>query len=110
MELCGREDHRHTQGGGSVPCLPPWPRNKVLKANFQSIISQTNDGCSLLSLIFAQFLLVDMSCENIFAMSIVTALIASSFSVKKCVKISYFLFKNGKNSLAVDKNSLPLVI
>ena len=73
-----------------MPCLPPWPCNKVLKPNFQSIISLTNDGCSLFSFILAKFLLVDMSSENIFAVSIVTALTASPFSVKKCVKISVF--------------------
>ena len=73
-----------------MPCLPPWPCNKVLKPNFHSIIFQINDGYSLFSLTLAKFLLVDMSCENIFALSIVTALTASPFSVKKCVKISVF--------------------
>ena len=55
--------------------MPPslWPSNKMLKPNFQSIISQTNNGCSLLSLILAKLLLLDISCENIFVLSIVTA-------------------------------------
>ena len=47
--------------------------NKVLKPNFQSIISQTNNGCSLLSLILAKLLLSDITCKNVFALSIVTA-------------------------------------
>ena len=55
----------------------PWPIlwlcNKVLKPNFQSIISQTNNGCSLLSLILAKLLLSDINSENVFALSIVTA-------------------------------------
>ena len=39
----------------------------------QSIISQTNGGCSLLSLILAKLLLLDINSENVFALSIVTA-------------------------------------
>ena len=39
----------------------------------QSIISQTNNGCSLLSLILAKLLLLDINSENVFALSIVTA-------------------------------------
>ena len=49
---------------------PLWPCNKVPKSNFQSIISQTNNNCSLLSLILAKLLLLHISCENIFALSI----------------------------------------
>ena len=93
-----RSDHRRMQGGW-VPC-PPWPCNKVLKPNFQSIISQTNNGCSLLSLILAKPLLLDISCENIFALSIVTALTACPFSIKKCARTSVVLCENRKNSLA----------
>ena len=52
---------------------PLWLSNKVLKPNFQSIISQTNNGCSLLSLILAKLLLLDINSENVFALSIVTA-------------------------------------
>ena len=47
-----------------------WPCNKVLKPNFQSIISQNNNDCSLLSLILAKLLLLDRSCENIFALAV----------------------------------------
>ena len=52
------------------PPPPLWPCNKVLKSNFQSIISQTNNNCSLLSLILAKRFLLDISCENIFALSV----------------------------------------
>ena len=69
--------------GAVVPCPPLWPCNKMLKPNFQSIISQTNNGCSHLSLILAKLLLLDWSCENIFALSAVTALTARPFSIKK---------------------------
>ena len=40
-------------------------------------------GCSLLSLTLAKLLLLGMSCENIFALSIVTPLTAHPFSIKK---------------------------
>ena len=39
----------------------------------QSIISQTNNDCSLLSLILAKLLLLDINSKNVFALSIVTA-------------------------------------
>ena len=39
----------------------------------QSIISHTNNGCSLLSLILAKLLLLDINSKNVFALSIVTA-------------------------------------
>ena len=87
MELCGRKNHRSTQGRGTEPCPPPLrPCNKVLKPNFQSAIFQTNNGCSLFSPILAKLLLLDISCENIFALSVVTALTACPFSVKKYPK------------------------
>ena len=71
--------------------MPPlWPCNKVLKPNFQSIISQTNNGCSLLSLILAKLLLLDIRCENIFTLSVVTALTAHPFSIKKVSQIERF--------------------
>ena len=70
--------------------LPLWPCNKVLKPNFQSIISQTNNGCSLFSLILAKLLLLDISCSNILASSIVTALTARPFPIKKRAKMSVF--------------------
>ena len=73
-------------GHGAMP--PPWPCNKVLKPNFQLIISQDNNGCSLLLLILAKPQLLDISCGNIFAVSIVTALTACPFSIKKCAKMS----------------------
>ena len=68
----------------------------MLKLNFQSIISQTNNGCSLLSLILAKLLLFDISGENIFALSIVTALTACPFSMKKLAKMSVFYVKTVK--------------
>ena len=78
-----------------MPCPPLlWLCNKVLKPNFQSIISQTDNGCSLLSLILAMLLLLDMYChENIFVLSRVTALTACPFSLKKCAKMSFFMRK-----------------
>ena len=75
---------------------PLWPCNKVLKPNFQSTISQTNNGCSLFSLILAKLLLSDINCENVFALSVVTALTACSFSMKKCAKMSFFYMKTVK--------------
>ena len=98
-------ENRTSEGIGArrratVPCPPLWPGNKVLKPNFQSIISQTNNGCSLLSLILAKLLLLDISCENIFSLSVVTALTARpAFSMKKCAKMSVFLYENRKNPL-----------
>ena len=72
---------------------PPWPCNKVLKPNFQFIISQANNGCSLLLLILAKPQLIDISCGNIFAVSIVTALTARPFSIKECAKMSVLYVK-----------------
>ena len=62
----------HT-GGSRCHGPPLWLCNKVLKPNSLSIISQTNNGCSLLSLILAQLLLLDINSENVFSLSIVTA-------------------------------------
>ena len=56
----------------TVPWPPLWRCSKVLKPNFQSIISQTNKGCSFLSLILAKLLLLDTNSKNVFALSIVT--------------------------------------
>ena len=71
--------------------FPFWPCNKRLK---------TNNGCSLLSFILAKLLLLDISCENIYASSIATALTACPLSIKKDAKMSDFLCENRKNSLA----------
>ena len=57
--------------GGTVPC-----------PLFQSIVSQTNDACSLLSLILAKLLLLDISFENIFALSLVTVFTHAPFQQK----------------------------
>ena len=57
-------------------------------------------GCSLLSRTLAKFLLLDISCENIFALSIMTALTAHPFSINKCARLSVFLCENLKYSLA----------
>ena len=43
---------------------PFWPYVKVLKPNFQSIVSQTNNACSLLLLISAKLLLLDISAKT----------------------------------------------
>ena len=71
------------QGGHGAMPTALWPCNKVLKPKLQPIISQTNNDYILLSLILAKLLLLDMSCENIFALSIMTALTACPFSIKK---------------------------
>ena len=63
-------------GHGAVPS-PLWSRN------FQSIISQTNNGCNLFSPILAKLLLLDISCENIFALFVETPLTAMPFFHKK---------------------------
>ena len=79
---------------------PLWLCNKVLKPNFQSIISQTNNGCGLLSLILVKLLLLDVSGENIFALFLVTALTACPFSIKKSVLKRVFSYKKtAKNRL-----------
>ena len=65
---------------------PPWP----------SIIFQTNNGCSLLSFILAKLLLLYISCENIFALSIVTALTVCPFSINKFAKMIVFYVKTTK--------------
>ena len=57
---------RRVGGGGMVP----WP---TPLANFQSIISHSNNGCNLLSLILAKLQLLDISSENVFALFVVTA-------------------------------------
>ena len=72
---------------------PPWLCNKVLKPNFQFIISQANNGCSLLLLLLAKPQLLNISCGNIFAVSIVTVLTACPFSIKKCAKMSVLYVK-----------------
>ena len=54
----------------------PLIRNKVLQPNFQCIIAQPNNGCGMLLLILAKLLDLDISCENTFALSIVTAITA----------------------------------
>ena len=82
-------------GHGAMP--PPWICNKVLKPNFQFIISQANNGCSLLLHILAKPQLLDISCGNIFAVSIVTAFTACPFSIKKCAKMSVLYVKIVKN-------------
>ena len=98
-------ENRTSEGIGArrvaTPCPTPlWPCNKVHKPNCQSIISQTKNGCSLLSLILAKLPLLDISCENIFALSIVTALTARPFSIKNCAKLSVYVKENRKNPLA----------
>ena len=48
------------RGHGAMLPPPPWPCNKMLIPNFQSIICQINNDCSLLSLILAKLLLLDI--------------------------------------------------
>ena len=84
----------------------------MLKPNFQSIIYQTNNGCSFLSFILAKLLLLDISCQNIFALSVVPALTARPFfDKKKCAKMSVFLRENRKNPLVAAGFTLrPAVV
>ena len=84
------------RGHGAMLPPPPLICNKVLKPNFQPLISQINNGCSLLSFILAKLLLLDISCENVFALSMVAALTACPFSMKKCAKVSVFYVKTVK--------------
>ena len=65
----------------------------MLKSNFPFIISQANHGCSFLLLILAQPQLLDISCGNVYAVSIVTTLTACSFSIKKCARMSVLYVK-----------------
>ena len=81
----------HGEYHGAMP--PSWPCNKVLKLNFQFIISQANNGCSLLLHILSKPQLLDISCGNIFAVSIVTARTACPFSIKKCAKMNVLYVK-----------------
>ena len=50
----------------------------------------------VLSFILAKLLLLDISCENIFALSIVTALTACPFPINKFAKMSVFYVKTAK--------------
>ena len=98
--------HKRTQEGHGATPPNLRPCNEVRKPRFQFMISQTNNGCSLLSLTLAKFLLVDASCENIFAFSIVTALTACPFSLKMGAKMIAFLYENRKNLLAAAGSAL----
>ena len=90
-----QQKHRCTQRG--TRCHDPrfGPVKRCYNINFS--LSQANIGCSFLSLILAKLLILDRSCENIFALSIVIALSACSFSIQKSAKISVFLCQNRKN-------------
>ena len=68
--------------------VPPlWPCNKMLKPNFQSIISQTDNGCSLFSLVLAKVLLLDIKLRKYFC--IIRSDCMPLFD-KKCAKMSVF--------------------
>ena len=54
------------RGGHDAMAHPLWLCNKVLKPNFKSIISQTTNGCSLLSHILAKLLLLDINFRKCF--------------------------------------------
>ena len=101
---------RRQKGGRGALCHGTllWACNKVLKPNFQYIIFQTNNGCSLLSLILAKLLILDIRCENISALCVITALTACPFSIKKCAKMNVFLCENRKNLLATGAQ--PVVV
>ena len=75
--------------------MPPPFGPVIMCQNLTFSLSQTNNGCSLLSLILDKLLRLDIpvSCENIFALSIVTVLTACPFSIKKDAKISVFYVK-----------------
>ena len=89
-----QQKHRCTQRG--TRCHDPFfgPVKRCYNINFSPC--QVNIGCSPLSLIL---LLLDKSCD-IFALSIVIALSAWSFSIQKTAKMSVFLCQNCKNLLA----------
>ena len=61
-----------------MPWPVSWPCKKLLKPNCQSVVTETNKACSLLSFILAQLLLLDMDYKNIFAFFKVSALTAGS--------------------------------
>ena len=70
----------------TVPCPSLWPCNKVLKPNFQSIISQTNNGSFTYFSQASDFrhkLRKYFCCTHCLYLSIVTALTARFFSIKK---------------------------
>ena len=89
-----QQKHRCTQRG--TRCHDPrfGPVKRCYNMNFS--LSQVNiDCCPLLFIL----LLLDKSCD-IFALSIVIALSAWSFSIQKTAKMSVFLCQNCKNLLA----------
>ena len=71
------------------------PNSFEFKFEFAAL-SRTKNGCSFLSLILTKLLLLDISCENIFALSIVTVRTACPFSIKKGAKMSDFYVKTVK--------------
>ena len=90
-----QQKHGCTQRGSR--CHDPrfGPVKRCYNMNFT--LSQVNIDCRLFSLIL---LLLDKSCERIFALSIVIALSAWSFSIQKTAKMSVFLCQNCENLLA----------
>ena len=71
----------------------------------QSIISQTNNGCSLLSLISAKLLLLDIHSENVFALSTVTARGVATGGVggyNQWCKVTKYFYLRRKNKAAVN--------
>ena len=69
---------------------PLWPCNKALKPNFQSMISQTNNGCSLLSLILAKPQRLDIMLRKYFCIVHGDCINCMSFFDKKCAKMRVF--------------------
>ena len=69
---------------------PLWPCNKALKPNFQSMIFQTNNGCSLLSLILAKPLRLDIKLRKYFCIVYGDCTHCMPFSDKKSAKMSVF--------------------
>ena len=77
-----------------------WPRNKVLKPNFQSIIFQTNNGCSLFHLpCISQASAFRHKLRKYFCIVHNDCITAHPFLIKKCAKMSV-LCENRKNLLA----------
>ena len=80
-----------------MPCLPLWPCNKMLNPNFQSIIFQTNNGCSLFHLqYFSQASAFRNKLRKYFCVVHSDCITACPFSIKKCAKMSIFYVKTVK--------------
>ena len=68
----------------------PWANRK------KNFFVELCNGCSLLSFILAKLLLLDIRCQNIFALPMVTALTACPISINKFAKMIAFYVKTAK--------------